>query len=456
MKDDTMHPFFSALFAGLIGLGQVGSTTSVFADSPSGWSQFHGPGGRGYVAEGELPSSWTDAEYAWRRDLGTQDVGSPVTAGGKVFYLSSQPSEHRIAVEAVDLISGDLLWSKAYAQSPHHLHARNTLASSTPAADDTHVFFAWSEPQHTYLKCFDHQGNEIWSRDFGTWQSQHGFGTSPRIFGDMVLLLNSQQATHLRPGQVAGESRMLAVDYHSGETKWKTPLKTTRSCYGVPAIYQSGDDPAQVIGANTGNGLFGLDAATGEMLWQTAVFRQRCCSTPLIVGDIAIGSSGSGGGGNHLVAVRIPSHNASGQSSGNSSPQRAGSADNAPRELYRIEKAAPYVPTPAITDNLMFMVADSGIASCVDVKTGEVHWAKRIGGNFGASPIVIGDQLLLINLDGEATVLRASSAYQQLGEIDLGGPVSATPAYANGRLILRVGSELRCLIADHGLTTEHD
>ena len=460
MKSNPMHPFVSVVVVGLIGLGQAWLSVPVRADSPSGWSEFHGPGGRGYVAEGDLPSSWTDADYAWRRDLAAQDVGSPVIADGKVFYLASQPSDDRIAAEAIDLTSGDLLWSKAYAQPPHHLHARNTFASSTPAADDKHVFYAWSEPEHTYLKCFDHEGHEIWSRDFGSWQSQHGFGTSPRIFGDMVLLLNSQQATHLRPGQVPGESRMIAVDYHSGETKWEAPLKTTRSCYGVPAIYQAGDGSAQVIGANTGNGLFGLDAATGEMLWQTTVFRQRCCSTPLIVGDMAIGSSGSGGGGNHLVAVQIPTRRGSAPSSGISSSEQVSSADSVssavtassteggPRELYRIEKAAPYVPTPAVKGDLIFIVADSGIASCVDVKTGEVHWAKRIGGNFGASPIVIGDKLLVINLDGEATLLRASSSYQKLGEVDLGGPVGATPAYANGCLILRVDDELRCLVTD--------
>jgi outer membrane protein assembly factor BamB len=406
----------------------VGVALASDAASPtSAWSGFHGADGRGDAGDARIPSTWKDSDYAWRRPLGSRDVGSPIEIDGKVYYLVSKPSPRRIAIESLDLRTGDPRWSKEYAQGDYHLNRRNTFASSTPAADEQNVFIAWADSQHTFLKCFDHDGNEIWSRDFGTWQSQHGFGSSPRIFGSMVLLMNSQQADQLQPGQTAGQSRLIAVDRTSGDTLWETPLATTRSCYGVPAVYQSGGS-SQIVDANTGNGLFGLDSRTGKMLWNLKVFEMRCCSTPLIAGDLAIGSSGSGGGGNHLVAVRIPK-----------------SADERPQQVYRIDRGAPYVPTPVLKDNRLYMIDDKGIASCVDAQTGKTIWLRRIGGNFGASPIVVGDKLLIISLDGKATVLRASDQFEQLGEVDLGGPVGATPAFADGRLLLRVDEELRCL-----------
>ena len=108
----------------------------------------------------------------------------PSSIDGKVYYLVSKPQSRKFALESLDLATGNLRWSKRLSTERHHLHRRNTYASSTPAADSNHVFVAFADPQHTYLKCFDHDGNEIWSRDFGTWHSQHGFGTSPRIFGD--------------------------------------------------------------------------------------------------------------------------------------------------------------------------------------------------------------------------------------------------------------------------------
>ncbi len=398
-----------------------------FADSPPDWSRFHGPAGQG-VSEGRLPSSWVDTDYRWRRDLGSRDVGSPVVQGESVYCLVSHPQSETISLESINLSNGDLRWSKEYRQDAHHLHSRNTFASSTPAADEHHLFVAWSDARHTYLKCLDHDGNEIWSRDFGSWQSQHGFGTSPRIFGSMVLLFNSQQSDDLDPGQAAGRSRMIAVDRKSGETIWETSLNTTRSCYGVPAIYQPRDGSAQIIDANTGNGMFALDSKTGKMLWSLDVFAMRCCSTPLIAGDIAIASSGSGGGGNHLVAVRIPQ-----------------SKNEKPSEVYRLDRGAPYVPTSVLKGDRLYTIGDKGIASCLNSQTGETIWSERIGGKFGASPILVGETLLLISLDGLATLLKASDTFEVFGEVDLNGRVGATPAYVDGRLLLRVGDELRCL-----------
>lgn len=393
------------------------------------WSRFHGDDGRGDAGDATIPSQWTDADYSWRRKLGSRDVGSPIIIDGKVYYLVSKPESRQLSLESLELSSGKLRWSKDFAQADYHLHNRNTYASSTPAADQRNVFIAYADPQHTYLKCLDHDGNEIWSRDFGTWQSQHGFGTSPRIFGDLVLLLNSQQAEQLDPGQSPGTSRLIAVNRNSGETVWETPLTATRTCYGIPGVFQQ-DGVSQIIDANTGDGMFGVDPQTGKMLWNLKVFQMRVCSTPLIVGDIAIGSAGSGGGGNHLVAVRIPT--------------RPGQQ---PEQVYRIDRGAPYVPTPVLRGKRLFMVDDKGLASCVDVETGENLWMKRIGGRlgYGASPIVVGDKMLIISLAGEATVLRASDEFEQLGEVDLGGPVGATPAFANGCLLLRVDDEIRCL-----------
>jgi outer membrane protein assembly factor BamB len=430
MIDRPLPSLACTLLIGLLAAGFQSSThRPAHAESPATWSEFHGFRGHG-VSGGNLPSTWSDSDYVWRRKLGSQDVGSPVVSGNSVYYLVSKPDAEKVAIESVNLINGKLRWSKEFAQRNHHLHSRNTFASSTPAADDRNVFAAWSDPDHTYLKCFDHDGTEVWSRDFGSWQSQHGFGTSPKIFGSTVLLFNSQQADQLKPGETAGHSRMIAVDRESGETIWETPLDTTRSCYGVPAIYTDADGAAQVVDANTGNGMFGLDANTGKMLWSLPVFEMRCCSTPLIIGDIAVASSGSGGGGNHLVAVRIPQ-----------------SAGEQPKQLYRLENkdAAPYVPTPVLKDGRLFMIGDKGIAACVDAQTGDILWKERIGGNFGASPIMVGDKLLLISLDGEATVLRASDTFEEIGRVDLGGSVGATPAYSQGRLLLRVGDELRCL-----------
>ncbi len=412
------------------------------------WPRFHGPDGSGSITHGNLPDTWSEDDYVWSADLGGVDVGSPIATATQVFILDSkldssvaddsQPSG-TLDLVAFDIETGREQWRRSHRFIDRRRHARNSPASTTPAVAGNRVFVAYGDSEGAYLAAYTITGDPIWSRDLGPWSGVHGFGTSPMIDGDQVILFNSQQVDELESWQVAGDSHMMSFDVATGKDLWSTPLKATRPCYGVPVIYDptSGDDqnsggPSQLIAANKGNGLFGLDATTGKLLWSLAVFDKRCCSSPLIIGDLAIGSCGSGGGGNILSAVRIPKN-----------------AGDTPEEVFRLTSGAPYVPTSAVKGSLLFTISDAGIASCFDMDDdGRKCWSQRIGGNFGASPVIIGERLLLISLDGIAHVTSASDKESDVSRVELGGRVGATPAVTSKRLILRVGSRLHCLSTD--------
>ena len=356
-------------------------------------------------------------------------MGSPIIFNQHVYVLNADAVKGTRSLLAIDLVSGATKWQHEFPLQQHPQHARSTFASSTPFADASGLYVAFGDPNQVTLAALTHDGKLKWERDLGTWQSQHGFGTSPVIYDNKLILFNSQQAEQLNPGEVAGESRMMAFDPESGESIWTTPLTTTRACYGVPALYTTASGQKQLIGANTGDGVFGLDLETGKKLWNLKVFNARCVSTPFVVENLVFGSAGSGGGGNHLVAVRL-------------AEQDGGTI---PNEAYRMERFAPYVPTPAVVDKRLYMIDDKGIASCVDAMSGEVVWSQRIGGGFGASPIVLGKKMLVISLDGQASVLATGDRFEKLSSFSLGEPVQATPAYAGGALILRVGNTICCL-----------
>jgi len=169
-----MHQTFSlsrqSVLICLISIGLVNQSVSA-----NDWNRFHGSMGTGDAGvDASIPTQWTNADYAWKRDIGSRDVGSPVVVDGKVYYLAYHAEKRELSLDSLDLTNGNLRWTRSFPQTEYHLHSRNTFASGTPSADDRHIFVAYAEPQHTYLKCFDHDGNEIWSRDFGPWQSQHG------------------------------------------------------------------------------------------------------------------------------------------------------------------------------------------------------------------------------------------------------------------------------------------
>ena len=69
---------------------------------------------------------------------------------------------------------------------------------------------AWSDPDFTRLMALDHQGNEVWTINLGSWISQHGFGCSPMLYDDLVVLNCSQEDSKL-PGTAAAER-----DVHRG------------------------------------------------------------------------------------------------------------------------------------------------------------------------------------------------------------------------------------------------
>ncbi len=397
------------------------------------WPAFRGADGKG-AAVGTLPNSWDESDYRWRHPLGSRDVGSMSIAAGQVYLLAFDPKSSSLTLHSVNLESGLTTWKMAFPIGEYHLHARNSYAASTPTVAHDRIYIAYADDQHTWLRCLDTKGVELWARDFGPWQSDHGFATSPAVIDSLVVLYDSQQADELPPGKTPSHERMIAVDAATGADRWMTSLNATRTCYGLPVGYRTREGKLQVIGAGTGNGVFGLDAASGKLLWELPVFDKRVVSSPIVYGDLVIAACGSGGGGNSVVAVKIP-----------------GNQSASPEMVYRVERAAAYVPTCAVDGDCLMMVSDNGIASRVRIADGEVIWSERLGGNYGASPIVVGDKMLAISLDGTASILQCGNEFKRLGQVALGGAVGASPAYANGKLLIRVDSELRCLAMDAAL-----
>jgi len=90
----------------------------------------------------------------------------------------------------------------------------------------------------------------------------------------------------------------------------------------------------------------------------------------------------------------------------------------------------------------LYFVSDKGIASCVDARTGDLHWTERLGGNFSASPIFANRRILFLNETGEATWVQPGKQFAILGRNELPGRTLATPAFAGGAMYLRTDEHL--------------
>lgn len=409
----------SALFAVIV---------SCSFTSASEWARFRGPNGTGVGSGDSIPTKFTEADFNFKTKLpGDSGCSSPVVWGDKVFLLSADSDTATRYVVCIHATSGDIIWQKKFESTPHHLHTRSSYASCTPAADENHVYVAWSTPEETLLKAFDHSGNEAWSRDLGTWQSQHGFGTSPIIYKDLVILHNSQQADKLKPGETPGKSFMMAFERKTGDEKWRTELVSKNVCYSVPFIHE-GQNGDELVCSSTGNGIFSLNPLTGKKNWAVndGLFTMRTVGSPIEAGGHIFGSTGSGGySGNYIVAVKPGSDAALAFSIKNGSNFKA-----------------PYVPCLIADGNLVFCMYDRGFASCIDAETGDIHWIQRTGAALSGSPVRVGDRIFCVDEDGVVLVFAASKEYRLLGKSELGEESRSTPAVANGRLYLRTYSHL--------------
>jgi outer membrane protein assembly factor BamB len=242
------------------------------------------------------------------------------------------------------------------------------------------------------------------------------------IVDDLVIITKSQENPKRPDGGTPGESFMLAVDRKTGEKKWQTKRATDTTSYSVPLIRELAGGKKGLVSCSTGEGIFALDPQTGNQKWAAPVFTMRTVSSPQLVGDLVIGTTGSGGGGNYVVAVK---------------------AGEKAEEVYRVKTQAPYVPTPVIKGDLMFLWFEGGIVTCVDAKTGEKHWGpQRIGGKFWSSPVIAGDKLYNISESGEVVVLSAGKQFKELGRMQLNDGSHSTPAISGGRMYLRTYSKL--------------
>ena len=391
-----------------LGLTLAFSFTSLAQE----WTQFRGPNGSGISHTPGIPAQWTPKDQAWTVKLPGEGHSSPVLWGNKLYITSADARQSQTHLQCLEAATGNELWRESVAFKAYRQHQFNQFAASTPAVDEKRVYVYQPGIDQSNLIAFDHAGNELWRHDLGATKSQHGGATSPIVYQDQVIIAND----HL------GDSFLLALDCASGDVNWKTRRRqATKTAYGIPCVYLPENEAPSLIFNSEQHGISAIDPQSGNLLWELDdLFKKRSVSSALFANGLLIGSCGSGGGGNYVVAIHP----------GNRSGKK-------PDLAYEIRRSAPYVPTSVAVNDLLFMISDAGVASCVEAKTGKVIWNERIGGNYFSSPIWIEGRLFCPSRDGEVVVLRADREFDILARNPLEENCHATPAVANDKLFVR-------------------
>jgi outer membrane protein assembly factor BamB len=117
--------------------------------------------------------------------------------------------------------------------------------------------------------------------------------------------------------------------------------------------------------------------------------------------------------------------------------------------VWTLRRGAPLTPSPLLVDDLLYIVNDTGIATCLDAKTGETHWRERLGGNYSASPIFVDGRIYFLSEDGVATVIAPGREFRKVATNEIDGATLASMAVSGRSIFIRTGTHLYRIAAGH-------
>ncbi len=381
------------------------------------WTRFRGPDGLGVVDAKNLPVKFTEADFDWKTPLPGGGHSSPVVWGDKLFVTCADDKTAARTIVCLGAADGKIRWTREFPSTTYKKHGDNSYASPTPAVDAEHVYVVWSTPDELAVRAFTHDGKDAWKVDLGPYPTQHGGGASPIVFDDLVILPNDQDK----------ESFLVALDAKTGAERWRTPRQTGPFSASTPSVLRPEGGPPQLVFTARSHGITGVDPLTGVVLWEVPdAFDSRTVASATTGAGLVFASCGEGGGGHWLVAVH------------------PGRGSEKAAVVYKITEKSPYVPTPLVYKDLLFVWSDGGTVTCARAATGEQLWQERVGGSYFASPVCADGKLYNVSKTGEVVVLAATGTFQELGKSRLGlkEKVHATPAIAGGRMFFRTYTHL--------------
>ncbi|CAN5913603.1 PQQ-binding-like beta-propeller repeat protein [soil metagenome] len=412
---NALHNAFRLAVLGTLAL----TSTQAHAEE---WSRFRGPNGSGVIEAKGLPSTFDTSTTAWSIEMG-RGWSSPVLWNGKLF-VTAETSENKRAVECLNVADGKVLWRYEVPYAAHKQHKFNDFASSTPFIDEQRVYVNWTNGDAVEALALDHTGKLLWRKEgLAPYVHEHGSGCSAVVVDGIMIV----RVEHDGP-----ENCVLGLDAATGAIKWRLPLVTSKNPYSTPVIHETSGGKEAII-ADTSNGFMGIDVKTGKMNWQhNPGYTQRSVGSFALSDNILFATLGSGGGGKESAVLKLD-------------------GTNKPQELYKLIMGIPYVPTPLVVGENMYLLGDGGIMKCVKFKTGAELYSERLSGAAGnstkyfSSPVHGDGKIYCCSQTGDVVVVKASDKFEVLAANKLDSPINATPALANGRVYIRTEKMLWAL-----------
>jgi outer membrane protein assembly factor BamB len=379
------------------------------------WPEFRGPTGQGYSEERGLPLTWSETENVrWEVTIPGTGWSSPVIQGDRIWLTTATDGGKSLRAICINRESGTLLQNVEiiHLKSPKPINEKNSYASPTPVLDDDRVYLHFGA---FGTACITRSGDIVWKTRLEYDNGQHGPGSSPVLYGNLLIVSCDGRDTQY----------VVALDKRTGKVIWKK-LRRGYQAYTTPLIVRlpQGD---QVISPGAFRAT-AYDPRTGEEIWYVD-YGEGFSNVPRPVYGNGLVYICTGFQQPLLLAVRVDGH-------GNVTQSHI---------AWALKRGVSLTPSPLLVGDELYLISDSGIATCVDAETGKEYWRVRLGGNHSASPIYADGRIYFLSEEGESVVIAPGKQFKKLATNQLNGRALASMAVSDGAIYVRTQTHLYCL-----------
>ena len=376
------------------------------------WPQNCGRNGSREIAEPQCSFDWqTDLpNELWRHPVG--DAWSSFTIVGERLFTQEQ----RGPLECVVCYNADTgleLWR--HEDAARYETAQGGIGPRATPTVTEDAIIALSATG--ILNALDPStGAKIWQRnicdDAESSMIEWGMSGSPMIYGNTVIV---------DAGGYKNRA-VIAYDRATGDIVWASG--NHQAGYATPRL-ETIDGALQLLIFH-GDGLQGLDPATGKLLWEYPWTNQYKINVaqPMLFGHQLFLSSGYDSGCVLIDPTTL--------------------RDGRPAEVWPPNKNLKLKFNEAVQREYYVYGLDDGILACIDVKTGKRMWK---GGRYRHGQVLLwGDKLIVQAESGDVVVVEASpKEFKEISRLEaLSDRTWNLPIVNRGRLYTRNASEAVC------------
>lgn len=391
------------------------------AGAGGGWTELRGPDRNGHAGSVKTPLSWSETNnVVWKTSIHDLGWSSPVIWEDHIWVTTATADGKQMFAVCVDAKAGRVVHDvKVFdTPQPEHIASVNSYASPTSAIESGRVYVHYG----TYgTACLDtRDGRILWTRRDLNCDHHEGPGGSLMLEGDrLYFTVDGRDVQYV-----------IALNKATGETAWKTNRSVdyteigsnSRKAFCTPIVIEAAGR-RQLISPGA-KALMAYDPQTGAELWKVRYQGWSMVPRPLygrgllfIVNDY-----------DHpeLWAIK---------------PDGQGEVTDT-HVVWKVTKDVPSMPSLLLIEDLLYMVRDEGIVTCLEADTGKVVWRERLKGRHSASPIYAAGRVYLFSEKNLTTVIAPGREFRLLAENQLEEKVMATPAVVENAFILRSKTHL--------------